>query len=228
MPFSVGSDSFLEGLKGIWSQIGQSADETAARNNVTCSKGCTDCCNLLAIVTLPDGLVLAEYLMRKPDWAALLPKLRAAVLATLGPDGRAYTVSEYFHEHTTPCVFLDTRSRLCTVYEARPVPCRTHYVVSDPKLCAPGSDARVGALDLRSLEQTAFELGVKMDPRALCGPIPLMTITGMAVLLRARGDKKGMKKLRRYAMGLPDPEAWVFGCHEYDKPLEELRRDRGL
>jgi Fe-S-cluster containining protein len=43
-----------------------------------------------------------------------------------------------YRTRARPCVFLDTDSGTCRIYEMRPIPCRMHFSVTDPQLCWPG------------------------------------------------------------------------------------------
>jgi len=48
---------------------------------ISCKPGCSHCCYKLATVGVPDGLMLAEAIIAKPDWRTeYLPKIRAAAL----------------------------------------------------------------------------------------------------------------------------------------------------
>jgi uncharacterized protein len=84
---------------------------TAAHPEWPCRKGCDDCCRSLAA---PPRVSAAE-------WEAI----RAAIDAL--PARVAEAVRERIRAgESKVCPLLDTESRACLVYEARPIACRTY------------------------------------------------------------------------------------------------------
>lgn len=83
-----------------------------------CAKGCDHCCRSLP--SLPT--------VTKAEWdrleAVLSDEQRTAILATTGPA-------------PITCPLLDRTTGACTVYEARPIACRTYgfYAERDASMC---------------------------------------------------------------------------------------------
>jgi Fe-S-cluster containining protein len=192
-----------------WKEITTKAQASAQRMGASCTKGCTGCCYLLAVVSFADAVVLAVHLVDSGTWEEWVPRLRAQAL-TLTRDGRHLGSREYFAQKV-PCAFLDTQTGLCAVYRHRPVPCRTHYVVTDPALCEPGTDQVVGKLDLYALEAIGLEVSEKLNPEALsfAGPLPLAVLFALGVVFRQRGRDDLVTKLEPLVADLPEPGLWV-------------------
>lgn len=90
---------------------------------IDCSRGCSWCCHQLVVLTnIEDArriLLLARERMDAPRFAAFEQQLRqqAAQIAALG--------YEQAGQRNWPCPLLQDNE--CTVYEARPVACRTVF-----------------------------------------------------------------------------------------------------
>ncbi|NNL19331.1 MAG: YkgJ family cysteine cluster protein [Boseongicola sp.] len=92
----------------------QLADPNGPAGKAACSAGCAFCC----ILTGEDGGTITQIEARR---------LHEALMAFKGqPDGRQWTQKG--------CPSLDPETRLCRVYEARPMICRS-YVSSDVSAC---------------------------------------------------------------------------------------------
>jgi Fe-S-cluster containining protein len=118
---------------------------------VQCTDGCahapTGCCSLLTLVEQSEADYIAS---RNPEaLARAAPRLvaneKAAVAAGIsGPMlGKMFEtvalerkMAAVYHQLALPCAFLDLETRRCTVYQDRPLACRTHFVLSDPALCS--------------------------------------------------------------------------------------------
>ena len=114
----------------------QASDHDFGR--ISCRKGCTGCCRQLVLAELSE----AEYILaRNPEVVErVLPKLvehaqfAAQLPDTLASEEAEHAATEAYWQRNLPCAFLE--DGLCSVYEDRPLPCRTHFVLSDPALCA--------------------------------------------------------------------------------------------
>ncbi len=97
----------------------------------TCVRGCTACCELLALITWPEGVLLAEDLRERGEVERFLPALRdhAKRSSYAGIDPASYW------ERRIPCAFLQPDGD-CGVYAARPTTCRFHIVFSPRERCA--------------------------------------------------------------------------------------------
>lgn len=197
----------MEALDLIYAQVDPQVDSFAQQMKVTCRKGCSHCCTLLAIITLADGFYLAEELFSREDWKEWLPKLVAASEKFCVP---GINKAAWFKKQE-PCVFL--KDNACTVYSKRPSACRYHMVISPPENCAPNAvNGEVAMLDLIAVEaQTSWKVSVDLAPEGvpLAGPIPLMTLYAM-VLLANQKYKDRRDEVIDAAKDLPTPQQWIM------------------
>lgn len=144
----------------------------AAQYHVQCTAGCAHaeagCCSLIVLTETTE----AEYIVARNRAAVVraLPKLLDQ--AQRIERELAFTVKELFgsrdverqaaaayHAMRMPCAFLDAERR-CTIYRDRPLACRTHFVLSDPALCAS---------DVEEPTHTALDKGTRVSSQAhLC------------------------------------------------------------
>ena len=108
----------------------------------TCRRGCWGCCGQLALTSITDGIRIATYLLAHPeirrDFLDVHLPAHLDVLRRTEGDVQRYWDSE------VRCPFLtDTLVPSCSVYEARPMPCRLHFVASDPDNCYLRNEALV-------------------------------------------------------------------------------------
>lgn len=94
-----------------------------ARREATCRKGCTACCYLNVDITNDEARVLKRLL--KPGDEKKLRK-QAKVKNT---EEHPYQLSY----EDAKCVFL--KDGECSVYDKRPISCRTHFSASEAILC---------------------------------------------------------------------------------------------
>jgi len=231
------SRSVSEVLTAMYAELDKHADEIGKKFKTTCTKGCDSCCYLLATITLAEGILIAETLVQKPDWYSLVPKLRDAALAYCYKGvGKATYLSKKI-----PCVFLDTKERVCTIYDVRPGTCRYHYVVSNPANChADHPVGRTGIINMQPLLETVWNLSFEVAKQTGAGgdnivaPIPMMVLFCM---LKVSMGGKGRRLLLEAVDGLPSPSQYLEKYHmslieqDYEPPtpgtdeeLAELRK----
>lgn len=149
--------------------ISQQVDPVARDVGAPCGSCSTPhCCYTVVPVTLADAAVVVNYLMTEK------PTEIAAVEATarLHSDAmQCYETAEAWRAARVPCVFL--RDVRCTVYDVRPVICRTHYVLSEPAACEAGPVRKLmlngydlAALNMASQECKVVGVGYMRGPMA--------------------------------------------------------------
>jgi Fe-S-cluster containining protein len=87
---------------------------------VPCTKGCNHCCKFNRILPTPhEAVLLVQHIegLSEPEKAALLARISASTSQSGGGEA-------------SPCALLDARG--CSVYTARPLPCRGFYSTSEP------------------------------------------------------------------------------------------------
>lgn len=189
----------------LFESLDAAVEQKTKAMGVTCRKGCAHCCYLLAVITFPDAIVLADHLLNRPDWEAWLPRLRES---SERADYEGICFDNYFDKRI-PCVFLDG-GNTCRVYSARPSQCRYHVVTSDPVECSHfAPTGRITQIDMTQLELMVAFSALVADPETgtpICGPIPLMTLFAMGIL--AEGSAR-QEAIERASAGLPNPIEWT-------------------
>lgn len=113
----------------------------------TCTKGCAHCCNFIIFCEGAEAQYIvdhypAETARAVPIMRRQQERLQAATTRqdrvdtlTKGDQEALKRVAAAWADLYEPCGFLDPVTKECTVYEARPHPCRTYFVVTEPALC---------------------------------------------------------------------------------------------
>ena len=146
------------------------ATETAPQR--ACRDGCAHCCHHPVGVTLPEAMTLRIAVRALPD------AQRAAL--ELGVDSAAIATRElpWAQLAQLPCPLLDPQRR-CSVYAARPLPCRA-WTSTDADRCA-----TPGPLGI-PLDRAAFLAGLGAASALRSdGPEPRELRSAMAALLKA-------------------------------------------
>lgn len=169
--------------------------ETEVNNRVemvrtSCSKGCSSCCYQLTIVTFPEAVAIAEHLLSTAEGQARLQMFTTQVFGLLGVLGESDLSRESFFKLKRACLFL--KNNECSIYPVRPAACRYHFVVSDPKHCAPeAEDPITHRIDLRKYETTVWSEGQRVSKQVGipfgAAPLPI------AVLAALRYIQEGSK-----------------------------------
>lgn len=128
------------------------ADEVGetAKPNSPCRRGCSYCCNQAVPISEHEADNIAAFTGRPRRELGAGPTNRET-LDRMRSNQQRYSAK--------PCTFL--RDGECTIYEVRPMNCRTHIsVAATPEPCdiftRPGG--RVPLLDLRALQEGVVEL----------------------------------------------------------------------
>jgi len=92
---------------------------------VTCKKGCSNCCYIHVDISEEEAKLILEYCREEGieiDWPRLKKQKR-------------YNMETYFNapKDIRRCVFLE--NDLCKIYQYRPMNCRKMYSLDDPKKC---------------------------------------------------------------------------------------------
>jgi Fe-S-cluster containining protein len=157
--------------------------DSAEQLGVTCKPGCAHCCMLPATATLPEMVLVVEYLTSRSDWEKRRPALERELIRQLtafaGVDILDPRSREAFFTRQLPCTFL-TADKRCSIYDVRPAVCRYHMVVSPPENCAHvGEFVKV---DLQALETQVAVDGAKALGELTGGPIALVFVLAAKAL----------------------------------------------
>lgn len=174
-----------------YAEAGQREAESAATyrlarlaypNRVSCQYGCAHCCYYGVVIGQPDALILADWCRRHakdtPEFRSLL-KDRALLMEQHLGNHRSYV------EKHIPCALL--KDDACMAYEWRPVPCRTHFVVSPAELCKTADLTQIKTVDMDPVRQDAgaFARGFKKSTTRegpLMGSLPRMLLWALGYL----------------------------------------------
>ena len=124
---------------------------------VHCGSGCFHCCNMPVKVSLAEALLTASALT-----TTQLEAMKRRAFEVLANARAATNWDEFFQYHRERigyCPLLDTTTRACTAYEARPARCRDTYSALSSDYC------RVGVLEnLNRQEHLMYVRQVRANP----------------------------------------------------------------
>lgn len=89
----------------------------------SCRKGCSHCCKQAVAITAIEAHRIGTFIGRPP-----FPVKHRSLLAMVS---RITATQEQYK--SVPCPFL--KDDECSVYPVRPLVCRTHFSLGEPKLC---------------------------------------------------------------------------------------------
>jgi Fe-S-cluster containining protein len=164
-------------------ELQQRIDASGRRADITCSAGCAACCDQALMLTFAEALHIVEKY--EPLVRSLLPTLiehdnimldapfdMNRVSTITDPSTTTYrdTFLKWWFGRRIPCAFLDAETKRCRIYDRRPLACRSHLVMDDPKICEDvGADNNVFNPGMpyveamqRNWEETAQIIGAPM------------------------------------------------------------------
>jgi Fe-S-cluster containining protein len=201
-----------DALKEMFKKFDGIMEQHAREMKTTCVKGCNNCCMLFATCTLPEGILIAEVLLQKPDWRAIVPRLKKAAEEFCFEGVGAHT----YLNKKIPCVFL--QDGLCSIYEIRPSTCRYYYSIQDPKLCDPDDPRRkVATIDssqiMDRINMFSIMVANKLHTPDIIAPIPLMVLYCMFMLVKhgmaRKDDEEALRTLKKAMRGIPLPADYI-------------------
>lgn len=127
----------LADAKALQSHVGTEFERRLSKQHgaseISCKKGCANCCRHPFLITVIEGILLYRHLMATGQWTATLrQRVIEAKEFTTGLDYEVWLMSNI------PCPLL-TSEQECSAYAARPLHCRVTYSSGDPELCSPHS-----------------------------------------------------------------------------------------
>ena len=155
--------------------------ESRGEHKIACGAGCNACCNSFVRCSLPEALLVADWL-RLPENAAVLGRFReklpawrgragglAAELNALVDENRDWErydrlgVEYGLRQNLCP---LNHEGR-CEIYPARPTICRSVHVLETSEYCTPGRGGRPKVLTHPALEAAVRDAGAGHEMRAI-------------------------------------------------------------
>lgn len=194
-------------LREIYESLDKPVKEISEKAKVTCTKGCAHCCELLALATFAEGLIIAESIGSKPDWKSVIPRLKKASMEFCFS---GITEKDYFKKGIK-CVFLGA-DNLCSIYEIRPSCCRYHLALSNPLACSRSSpeDTKTKLLDFRAMESHVWDFSAALCksinlPPFIAAPIPIMVLFALTKIMEPDED---LNWLLQEISEVPTPLEW--------------------
>lgn len=171
-------------VRQIYTGIDKQVSAQATRMKATCTKGCAGCCYQLVSTSFIEALLIADFLLRNrtpEELKEVTQKLTAATARYRFSQNRTTLFLE-----KEPCPFLITGEApftgTCSIYAARPLTCRMHYVVSDPKLCEPTQSYLCDIIDVRDATNQAVKIiSGGSDVFASYGPLEPLVLHALEV-----------------------------------------------
>lgn len=114
-----------------------------------CREGCSGCCHIRTMASLPEMIAIA---VKYPDIVAEAEK-KALEQDKIQRSGM--TATEWAARRE-PCVFLSEEGR-CRVYDARPLACRNFVSLTPASYCEPGSERKVVSIDTLNVARLFYE-----------------------------------------------------------------------
>lgn len=110
--------------------------EESGQGKVGCAKGCHYCCFQHLFISTPEAMGIGHYLRSTLDDEGLADVRNRCI--EIGNKARGLGFHERYAK-TIPCPML--RKKECSIYEVRPVACRTYHSASQ-RACAKGFELR--------------------------------------------------------------------------------------
>lgn len=97
------------------------------KENIQCRKGCSMCCHTQVSATQDEAVLLADIIAsgHPIDWNRFHKQKEV---------GNSHADWYKLNHSDRACIFLDDQGA-CSIYEHRPLVCRTNNVISDPANC---------------------------------------------------------------------------------------------
>lgn len=180
-------------MLAVYADVDPQVEKAASNLKISCKAGCSGCCYLMAMTTLPEAVAIAEYFLEDIQRRQSIPLLMRSLFAQIEqmPSGMISEVRQKYFEKKVPCTFLDTETNLCTIYSVRPSACRWHLVVSDPKLCQPEAGLQtVARVDTKQADVKAMGEALRVSNQVKMpfhvAPLPVMMMWAFKLLIEGR------------------------------------------
>jgi len=194
-------------MKTAYVELDAEFVKSADGMKISCKPGCASCCYLLTLITLPEGVAIAEHFLSDVQMRNKIPELMRSFFQQIQhiEAGGVKAIRDSYFRKKVPCTFLDTATNRCTVYSVRPGACRYHAVVSDPEGCSPevrGVVSKVNVLALdAALLSTANQASNQVKVPLFIAPLPVVMLWAFKLLIEGRAA---------FDAGLVDPEMGVL------------------
>ncbi len=103
-------------------------------SEIQCSSGCGYCCHLKVTASIPEVLVILNFLQKDEQ----IDRYREQIENSQDLfSSRTNKNLNWWLENRVPCLFFDQEKQLCRIYEVRPFTCRGYHSL-DARQCEKG------------------------------------------------------------------------------------------
>jgi Fe-S-cluster containining protein len=173
--------SIIRRTRGVYAQIDPQLEKQARELKATCKKGCAGCCYQEVALTFAEAVTIAEHIIADKAGQVALWKMK--------------------HPPEMRCPLLFTGDHpwegVCSVYEARPLVCRTFYVSTPPAECNPHAPERGKLATNGAVAEAQKAVALDHPMYSLVGPLALFV--GHALECRLEGKPPSQILLKKWS-----------------------------
>ena len=129
---------------------------TRQKTPIMCQKGCNACCKYMVSLSAPEAFAIRNKIMEmEAEEGRNTLEQTLDVSRTIlekfpiffndeqdETENQDAALSQWYSSLDIACPFLSEENGQCKIYEDRPIVCREHMVMSDPKQCAIENDLK--------------------------------------------------------------------------------------
>jgi Fe-S-cluster containining protein len=218
-------------LLQVYEELDPLIQDAATKMKAQCRAGCASCCHLFNLISFPEAVAIAEYIVKHDGLRRTIPQITQKLtiqLKDVDLSGDSKKARQSYFEKQHACVFLNSATSLCTIYPVRPMTCRSHYVVSDPKSCQVQETGDVASLDLRDMElyvaSEASHVSKQCGVDFLMGPFQVMVM--WAIKLLVDGRRPTMQATEDEKLGPLNLKAWTVVNFDPSKIADKYAKEK--
>jgi Fe-S-cluster containining protein len=146
---------FSQALGPVRLALGDAIEKATRRrlmvygDSIPCKSGCDGCCSRLINITVAEGMLIYEHLLKEGKWM----QVRAEAVKQFRTAQEVNPLTWF--KMNIKCPVLDKTTRTCMTYSTRPAACAIHFVTSKPEVCDPWSaeGGQYEAVDMMDLSE---------------------------------------------------------------------------
>ena len=151
-------------------------NETESGNEISCQKGCANCCSYMVSLSSAEAFYMQKYIMSLPgerrkqiqhSFLRAARKIAANKVPpvldeTMDESECLKAISSWYQKMEIKCPFLSEKA--CSEYAARPLVCREHLVTSPMRYCLPSSPELTDVVELPiSTAETLMHISNRLE-----------------------------------------------------------------
>lgn len=202
-------------LRRLYTELDSAIEPVLQKDfKVSCKKGCSHCCSLLALIVRMEAVNMAEPYLLDERLRLTLPSLLDSLVKNAKEGNFEGLTHAKYLDKDLKCPFLV--DGMCSTYERRPSSCRYHFVISDPEICAPTHPVgEVMRIDLLKAEDVISEFNYNITRNPNPAPISIMMLWAFDFISNLPVDLFGIstelkEKIKTARAQVPSPEEWLM------------------